>query len=527
MYKMLIADDEPAVRQYIRYLVQKHQLPFQICGEAVDGEQAVRIAKAEQPDLVMMDINMPLLNGLDAAAAIREKDPNVILYILTAYGQFDYAQRALQQRASGYLLKPTKPAELLTAWKESIAALLRRRITQWRLARMARQIHRDRPLLVKQRLLEVLQHDRENPAVIPLLQGLAGKRDFRPAAVVSIAGRSSAAPADGYEEMLVAECRSFLGAQGIVLNQSGEVLLIAGQWNPDLQHRLELRLEAWGRRHGVTLRAGVCPVAKPEQIGQSCREARSKREAGLFWRQQGLLLIDGNKEPGEELAVLTLQRQIRECLLERRIEQVREHLRRFFNEPQQQTRPSEALWAAARQVGSGLIAQYARHPLAPLDALSLQAAFEQQTQEALSAAELENGLYVLAEKLSAYGCSGAGESQQSLQSVWWVVDYIDTYYAKELTLELMAEKLFMSTGYICRIFKKHTGQGFIAYLTDVRLNRAKERLQVEGCSVAEAARLVGFRDASYFSSVFKKRFQLCPSQLMTLASGQNSRGVCQ
>ena len=70
MYKLLIADDEPTERNFVRWIIRSYHLPFTICGEAADGEEAVSLAEAHQPDVVVMDINMPLLSGLEAAAAI-------------------------------------------------------------------------------------------------------------------------------------------------------------------------------------------------------------------------------------------------------------------------------------------------------------------------------------------------------------------------------------------------------------------------------------------------------------------------
>ena len=523
MYKMLIADDEPAVRQYIRYMVEKHQLPFQICGEAADGEQVVLLAEQTQPDLIMMDIEMPLLNGLDAAAAIRRKLPDVVLYILTAYGQFEYAQKALQQHAAGYLLKPSKPAELLAAWKDGIASILRRRVNESRLCRMTRKIDQDRPLLAKQRLLQLLQNEGEHVGALKILREVAGQAEFWPAALISVGCRASAelSISPGLNDRLLLECRRWLGDNAVIIAVGGDVLIISGCWDQKIRNHLERAMELWGRGQGVTLRAGISLVTNPRQIGQNYLEARRKREAGLFWRQQGVLLIDENMDVDHEPSCQTLQRQIRDNLLERRPERVRKLIQQFFAADQWQIRHTGALLAAVRKIGVGLIEQYAGHLPATTDAASLQSAFLEQVCRASTAQALEQYLRELAECLGNY-CPGPGEPNQAKQAICWAVDYIQANYHKELTLEQLAEKLFMSSGYFCRIFKKYTGEGFSAYLSDIRLNQAKALLQNGNCTVAEAARLVGFRDASYFSSVFKKKYQQCPSQLFLAATGQES-----
>lgn len=80
----------------------------------------------------------------------------------------------------------------------------------------------------------------------------------------------------------------------------------------------------------------------------------------------------------------------------------------------------------------------------------------------------------------------------------------------------------MSTGYFCRIFKKHAGEGYAAYLTSVRLEKAREILLSGKYTVAEVAHMVGFRDASYFSSVFKKHYHQSPSALVASITKSSS-----
>ena len=106
MYKILIADDEGIVTDSLQYIIEKN-----FCSEcqvaiAKNGRQAIEIAESFQPDMALLDIQMPGINGLKAMEEIRAQNPRVKTLILTAYDNFDYAKEALRLGAVDYLMKP-------------------------------------------------------------------------------------------------------------------------------------------------------------------------------------------------------------------------------------------------------------------------------------------------------------------------------------------------------------------------------------------------------------------------------------
>jgi DNA-binding NarL/FixJ family response regulator len=111
--RILLADDHALVRAGFRALL--HELGIQVVAEANNGNEALRFIELHQPDIVLMDIAMPELNGLEATACVAEKFPHVRVIILSMYANVEYARRALRAGAAGYLLKNAKAAELQTA----------------------------------------------------------------------------------------------------------------------------------------------------------------------------------------------------------------------------------------------------------------------------------------------------------------------------------------------------------------------------------------------------------------------------
>lgn len=126
MYKVLLVDDEELERKVLSFTLQNSGLPIQILGEASNGREALAIVHQTVPDLIIMDIKMPGINGIEATSQIKAYYPTMEVIILTAYGKFSYSQRAIKAQATDYLLKPIQPQQLIDAVKLAIDRLSRK-----------------------------------------------------------------------------------------------------------------------------------------------------------------------------------------------------------------------------------------------------------------------------------------------------------------------------------------------------------------------------------------------------------------
>jgi len=116
MTKVLVADDHGVVRKGLRFLLQLDP-DIEVVGEATDGRQAIQLTEELAPDVVVMDITMPQLNGIDAAAQIKKHEPNVGIVMLSMHCDETFLLRALSAGANGYLLKDAAETDLLQAVK--------------------------------------------------------------------------------------------------------------------------------------------------------------------------------------------------------------------------------------------------------------------------------------------------------------------------------------------------------------------------------------------------------------------------
>ncbi|GIO53972.1 response regulator [Paenibacillus cineris] len=127
MYRLLIVDDEPEIRQGLRLKVDVDGLGIALAGEASNGAEALSLLENGDIEIVLTDMNMPLMGGVQFMEVCRERCPNVRVIVITGYEDFQYARAALRFQASEYLLKPVARDELNSVLKNVTAELNRER----------------------------------------------------------------------------------------------------------------------------------------------------------------------------------------------------------------------------------------------------------------------------------------------------------------------------------------------------------------------------------------------------------------
>ena len=130
MYKMLIVDDEELIRRGLLKKIGWKNYGFEVVGDAGNADEALRLVETLQPDLLITDIRMPGKNGLELIAECRNRNPEMLIVILSAYDDFSYAQDALFYGVAGYLLKPVKKEELEIIMRKVLQNLQEREIAE-------------------------------------------------------------------------------------------------------------------------------------------------------------------------------------------------------------------------------------------------------------------------------------------------------------------------------------------------------------------------------------------------------------
>lgn len=147
MLKVLIADDEPKIRRGLRSLIENGLLNMEVAGEAEDGEMALQLAKEIQPDILLVDICMPFLNGLQFIEQLHHVLKDCIVIVITGYDEFTYAQQAIKLQVFDYLLKPVLKEQLEAVLKKAQQKLFDSRLQNNHLAWSNQETRKKLPLL--------------------------------------------------------------------------------------------------------------------------------------------------------------------------------------------------------------------------------------------------------------------------------------------------------------------------------------------------------------------------------------------
>lgn len=540
MYKLIIVDDEEEVRQGIIDKIDWASFNFEIAGQAENGREALDIIEDDVPDVVITDICMPLMDGLELAGAIRDSYPTVKLVILTGFDEFKFAQQAIKHGVADYILKPVLPKDI-----NELMLKLKDRIDQ----EIAEKEDRDKlrqhyieslPILKDSFLASLLTgtHDADEITKKCGEFGLNLNGSFFAAAVISI-------DTESLNESHDAELMKFAVlniAREIVERRSageafffdGVPVIIAGISSEDKKtayNRIymvleEIRQSVW-KYLKLTVTAGVGGMTGClDRMKESYRSALTALEYKLVLEGNKVIFVDDLEPESTEVVVLD---EKKERALITSI--------KFGSEPD----VKEAVDALFRDIegAKASLRDYQIYFIEVFAVLSRLAKALQLDVEGIfpsqSGMYVEIGSFNNMDEVKAYIKSLSlrlmdqlsGRMVNSTQTLLEKAKaYIEQNYPDpELTVQKLADHLFISTSYLSLIFKKEAGQTFLKYLIAIRLDAAKALLMSPDIKVTEVAEKVGYPDVSYFSYFFKKNFGISPREFRSRHTGKKEQAL--
>ena len=540
LYRIILVDDEEEVRKSIIRKIDWTAVGFAVVGDAENGEDALEKIENLEPDVVLTDIRMPYMDGLTLAERIRQKYPSMKIVIFSGYDDFEYAKQAIKLNVTEYILKPVNVEEL-TAILKRIKTNLDEEIEQKRNVNLLRENYkRSLPILREQFLKDLISRPMDGETVQTLLREydipLAGAKKWIAIAVeleLEQGLTQEEAPLPLHEEknlipisvmQILSEnlkpsyrfsLLSFSGSAdakiaGIAAidenNSQTELINILGDICKEIRKTLKVP---------VTIGIGHS-AQKLENISRSFQSALD----ALGYRSvvgTGSTIYINDVEPGiggklqfgseEESALIQAIKFGPE-------EKIRETVRGIvdrMNEARVHARQQQAYILSVANCMIQLIQQYdlnmeeifAEDPLGP-DPFTV-------IQSMLNRENFSRWLYQTALKIN--NALSRERDYAARQVIEKAKQYImDNYQDPGLSVEQICRYLHMSPAYFSTMFKKATGQTYIAYLTEVRLNKAVELLNMTDEKTYVIASQVGYQEQNYFSYVFKKRFGVSPTK---------------
>jgi two-component system response regulator YesN len=506
MYKVLLVDDESMARTGLRHFFDWDLNGFKIVGEASNGQKALQWIENQEVDILITDISMPVMDGLELTRWTRKVSPQTKIILLSSYNDFEYAREGIRLGASDYLLKPTLENENLSQTLEKV----KRQIIQER-EKSGLIEFRSKCFAEERTLLKWLANESLGNGKIEVLS--EGCRIV----VCSLDTKQQMKKGGGYMEFVMEEAQNIfyrLFKKGVAVRGAFDQIVLLLPTDEEQHFTTSLGPFKNGLQElGVSFTLGVSmPLALPVQVSKAYEQAVQAVERGFF---QGLGAIY-SYTPLLELRTAqtavyfkTLKDTLKRYVCDGFRQKAEDCLNEIINQwVYEQKTASEVI----REAHELLYLLHALNPEAmqPVDRLTALSMLE--TVEEVK--EWTFGIFTdfWSEKKNADPAeSSSGENRIHQHMVAKAIEYIQSNYAKAISLHDVAKRVNMSKNYFSEVFKKVTGQNFVDYLIQLRLNRSKELLQDPTLKVYEVAEMSGFSDVKYFSKLFKKVMQISPT----------------
>ncbi len=524
-YRVLLVDDEEEIRQGISRKIDWEALGFQLVGEAENGAEALDLAVELQPDVVLTDIKMPFMDGLELCRHLGSQLPAAKLVVFSGFDDFEFARTAIGMHVSEYILKPINAPELNAVLTKLKGQLDEQRAERRDMDTLRRRYEESLPTLRElffTRLLEghIPADEIEERAAryeITLPQGTWMT------ALIRVEGEGDHALSG--DELILLSVRAFV-QERILLEEGRYHLFLFGDWvavlaSVDGESGVYPFIDEMGRICalaqsilGLTLTVGV---GRPCQSTDSLRTGGEEARMALDYRVltgAGRAIYIADLEP-DGTTVLTFDEED-ERTLSAAVK---------LGSPQQVTQVVEGLVERIRTAGVDLpqCQFFLLEMVTGLVKLARSGGIEPEmifgrgfagavriadftSREAMGSWYLTRCLG-LQEMLSRQRTDSAGRTVERAKR------YIGEHYEDtNLNVDTLCAHLYLSPTYFSTLFKRETGMNFTAYVTGVRMTAAAAMLAGSDEKTYLIAQKTGYTDANYFSYVFKRQFGVSPSK---------------
>lgn len=463
--RILIAEDELLERKAMKKFIQDNFEDMTVVGEAVNGRKAIELAKELVPDIIFMDIKMPGVNGLVAVEKIHEMLPRTKFILVSAYDTFDYAKQAMQFGIKDYILKPGKREEITTA-------LFRLRKEILNEERLEEEKQQSEKLLNESFIRKLMKQPLEDDAFV--LQG-----------------------------------------QIYPLMKTGYFFVVTSDKILEEKRTTDIIKKYLPEFHIVFRENNVFTVLI------LVKDCVSKADQLLVARQiqqdLGEDVFIGLGHVMDSLKKLsTSYREAYTASLQ--LKTARKSNHGFMQQPddKQENFVSSIVQEIEKGKRNDAIAIFENHALqlTASDKESLYMSIQTMLTKKRIAL-VKGAVFTLwsTEDWVIYlndCCNKVNEYYQSKRSMTIAKEYIMAHYMESISLKDIAELVNLSPNYFSNLFKEEFGETYIEFLTEIRMEKARELIVENTYSLKEISSIVGYKDPNYFSRVFKRYYHSSP-----------------
>lgn len=533
--KIMIVDDESFIRMNFRTFVDWEYHGYHLVGEAANGKEALEKINELHPDVVFLDIRMPLIDGLEVLRQLRADNHSCKVIILSSHNEFEYAQEAIRLGACDYIHKPNLTQSAVIEALERVRSLLKHQPEGAPLVPLKQSVEKNRndlkTLFLRDLVIGVVRHDWEIEQKTKLYElTLRQPNVFCIVMLINQFDKVKERYKNGMEHLLGF---SILNILQEVLSRYNELELF--QMSPkelvfiktysNMRSMNEILEERWGLIHKIekTLKqflnikvsfliSGL--HAHLLDIPKAYHEAQESAEM-LFYEDRNNVAVyePGGIQEGNDKALFPLYEQrIRKEIDEKNVAEAISIVHELFGVIKER-----------RSVGRHATMEMCVNLHCLIQSHKKEGSGEEDytgIQEIMSIERLEHLHLLLIHELESLQESYTDETTSTNYKIKRVIDYIHQNYNHDLTLNELGSYVGLNNSYLSRIFKEQTGSMLIPYINSYRVKKSLELLKEGRLKTYEIAEKVGFNSIDNYYISFKKMYGLPPNEYRKTTMGK-------
>ena len=526
MYKIMLADDEGIVIDSLKFIIEKEfgdecQIEY-----AKTGRSVIELAENYRPDIAIMDIQMPGINGIDAMKEIRANNKNVIFIVMPAYDKFDYAKEAIKLGVMEYITKPMEKSKIIAALQKAMGKIDKERMKRSNDLLIREKLETVVPIIESGLIYNMLfqEHFTEDIDNYKNLLGITQNQAYMLAVVCGddqegshMTNAVGSSVKMQQHDKVVRECMKEYYPNCVVGSTMGNKLAVMIPYDGDkmeyneriaiIEKSREL-VRVLRRKTDISFRVGISSVKTLEEARDSYKEALN-----------ALTMTTGSVAHVDDLPIGCQYEADYPIHLEKRLfAEVKN------GETDHAIATAETYFdLVAANYADDLMnmrlkvlefALFAEHLAYESGGMTYEfRAREDYLPTIMAISDLDTLKKWFGDKIgTATHNVSCKATEKSMSVVETAKEYIQNNYSKDISLDDVSRTVNISPYYFSKIFKEETGEGFVEYLTGIRIEKAKELLNTTEYSIKEICSMVGYADPNYFSRSFKKNVGVTPTE---------------
>ncbi|AIQ42336.1 response regulator [Paenibacillus sp. FSL R7-0297] len=548
MYKLILAEDEEDVREGIIAQIDWEKYGFEVVEQAENGREAADAIDRLLPDVVVTDIQMPFMNGLQLAEWIRSRHPNTKIIILTGYDEFEYAQKAIKLQIDEYILKPFSSQELIDVLLKVRAAIETEIAEKENVFVLSEHYRKSLPVLREQFLSSLVSRRLRSVEITEKSAeyGINLSGELFQSSVISIdyirPDRSSGVPEARpvslrdtgdrnlqlFAVLNIAEeiCQKHSFGK-VFIHRDDVVLLSVSQGTDESEMTartftiLEEIRQNVQRFLKLTVTAGAGTVCRmPSMLFNSFGDALQALDYRLILGNNRVIWIEDVESRSSQMLAydeLTQQSLIRTIKLGT-VQELREVVDELFGGLDTAQVSTQDYQIFLLEIITSILRVAKESGSETNDFIGSGISSLTELNKFNNMGEAKQWIITVCSRLMD---TIASERQSSYkQLIDQAKDYIRAHYEEsDISIGKVCQHLHISTGYFSSIFKKEMKMTFVSYLLQIRLEAAKEMLRSTELKAFEIAERIGFADPNYFSFCFRKKYGQSPKEYKNSSRG--------